>query len=115
MRSVLAWVRARIEVSVPLLAVPTFFAMLEFTQGEVKAWQSVLVYGLALFFGVYHITPLSGISTFSASSPITTVLTAFSMGLIMGIIYRYRGLTTAILVHGLGDWEVIMLLGSAGA
>jgi membrane protease YdiL (CAAX protease family) len=69
----------------------------------------------ALFFGVYHITPLSGISTFSASSPITTVLTAFSMGLIMGIIYRYRGLTTAILVHGLGDWEVIMLLGSAGA
>jgi hypothetical protein len=50
MRSVLAWVRARIEVSVPLLAVPTFFAMLEFTQGEVKAWQSVLVYGLALVY-----------------------------------------------------------------
>jgi len=68
----------------------------------------------ALLFGIYHITPLSGISTFSASSPVTTVLTSVSMGLIMGIIYRYRGLATAILVHGLGDWVVIMLLGNSG-
>lgn len=67
----------------------------------------------ALLFGLYHITPLSGISTYSASSPLTTVLTSFTMGIIMGAIYRYRGLTTAILVHGLGDWVVIMLLGSS--
>jgi membrane protease YdiL (CAAX protease family) len=35
------------------------------------------------------------------------------MGIIMGAIYRYRGITMAILVHGLGDWVVIMLLGSS--
>ncbi len=67
----------------------------------------------ALFFGLYHITPLSGISTYTAGSPVTTVLTSFSMGIIMGVIYRYRGFTTAVLVHGLGDWVVIMLLGSS--
>jgi membrane protease YdiL (CAAX protease family) len=67
----------------------------------------------ALFFGLYHITPLSGISTFNAGSPVTTVLTSLTMGIIMGAIYRYRGITMAILVHGLGDWVVIMLLGSS--
>ncbi len=68
----------------------------------------------ALLFGIYHITPLSGISTFSASSPLTTVLTSFTMGIIMGLIFRYRGLLAAVLVHGLGDWVVIMLLGNSG-
>jgi membrane protease YdiL (CAAX protease family) len=69
----------------------------------------------ALFFGLYHISPLSGNSTFNAASPLTAVLTSFSMGIIMGIIYRYRGLETAVLVHSLGDWLVIMLLaGSTG-
>jgi membrane protease YdiL (CAAX protease family) len=71
--------------------------------------------GSALLFGLYHITPLSGISTFYTASPVSTVLTSFSMGLIMGIIYRYRGFSSAVLVHGLGDWVVIMLLaGSSG-
>lgn len=67
----------------------------------------------ALFFRLYHITSLSGISTYYTGSPLTTVLTSFTMGIIMGAIYRYRGITTAVLVHGLGDWVVIMLLGSS--
>lgn len=68
----------------------------------------------AVLFGLYHISPLSGISTFSASSPLTTVLTSFTMGIIMGLIFRYRGLLAAVLVHGLGDWVVIMLIGNSG-
>jgi len=67
----------------------------------------------ALFFGLYHITPLSGISTYYTGSPVTTVLTSFTMGIIMGAIYRYRGIITAVRVHGLGDWVVIMVLGSS--
>jgi membrane protease YdiL (CAAX protease family) len=69
----------------------------------------------AVFFGLYHISPLSGISTYNAASPLTAVLTSFSMGIIMGIIYRYRGLETVVLVHGLGDWLVLMLLASSAA
>jgi hypothetical protein len=30
----------------------------------------------------------------------------------MGLFYRYRGFTAAILVHGLGDWIVVMMLAS---
>lgn len=67
----------------------------------------------ALLFGLYHLTPLSGISTYNAGSPLTTVLTSFTMGIIMGAIFRYRGFTTAVLVHGFGDWVVVMLLGSS--
>jgi membrane protease YdiL (CAAX protease family) len=67
----------------------------------------------ALCFGIYHITPLSGISTYYAASPVSTVLTSFSMGIIMGFIYRYRGFIAAVLVNGLGDWVVILLLQSS--
>ncbi|MGW8249743.1 MAG: CPBP family intramembrane glutamic endopeptidase [Anaerolineales bacterium] len=64
----------------------------------------------AVFFGLYHISPLSGMSTFNAANPVSSVLTSFTMGIIMGMIYRYRGFTSAVLVHGLGDWVVILLL-----
>jgi hypothetical protein len=34
------------------------------------------------------------------------------MGVYMGLIYRYRGFVAAVLVHGLGDWIVIMMITS---
>jgi membrane protease YdiL (CAAX protease family) len=65
----------------------------------------------ALVFGLYHITPLSGMDAYTAT-PITAVLASAAMGIYMGLIYRYRGFLAAVLVHGLGDWIVILLLTS---
>jgi hypothetical protein len=48
MHRVLAWLKARLEVIVPLLAVPTFFAMVELTQGEVKAGKACWYMGWRL-------------------------------------------------------------------
>jgi membrane protease YdiL (CAAX protease family) len=63
----------------------------------------------ALLFGLYHVTPLSGMDVYTAT-PITAVLTSAAMGVYMGLIYRYRGFMAAVLVHGLGDWIVIMMI-----
>jgi membrane protease YdiL (CAAX protease family) len=63
----------------------------------------------ALLFGLYHITPLSGMDAYLAT-PVTAVITSAAMGIYMGLIYRYRGFTAAVLVHGLGDWIVIMMM-----
>jgi membrane protease YdiL (CAAX protease family) len=65
----------------------------------------------ALLFGLYHITPLSGMDAYLAT-PVTAVLTSAAMGIYMGLVYRYRGFTAAVLVHGLGDWIVIMMITS---
>jgi membrane protease YdiL (CAAX protease family) len=63
----------------------------------------------ALLFGLYHITPLSGMDAYMAA-PITATLASAAMGLYTGLIYRYRGFMAAVLVHGLGDWIVIMMI-----
>lgn len=168
MHNILAWLKARLEVIVPLLAVPTFFAMVELTQGEVKAWQTVLVYGLALvYIGVVvwspmglpakAVLPVDREITRKVILTVTAVVLAGAASLVilslaaadsgegktrlpyfvlsllliiflgsggviaergltidMGLILRYRGLLAAVLVHGLGDWVVIMLLGNSG-
>ncbi len=64
----------------------------------------------ALLFGLYHISPLSGIQAAYLTTPVTAVVSSFMMGIFMGLVYRYRGLTAAVLVHGLGDWILVMLL-----
>lgn len=64
-------------------------------------------------FGLYHINPLNPASTVNLLTPITVVISSFGMGLANGIVYRYRGFTTAVLVHGLGNWLLLMLFLSA--
>jgi membrane protease YdiL (CAAX protease family) len=79
--------------------------------GWTRRWGWGLVVS-ALAFGLYHISPLSGISALNLERPIATVLSSFNMGLVTGVVYRYRGFETAVLVHGLGDWVIVMLLAS---
>lgn len=67
----------------------------------------------SICFGVYHISPLSGISALNTANQIGTVLSSFFIGLFMGTVYRLRGFTTAMLIHGLGDWMLVMLLANA--
>jgi membrane protease YdiL (CAAX protease family) len=76
-------------------------------------WIGLLI--SALFFGLYHISPLSGISAANLAAPITVVLTSFGMGLATGVIYRYRGFAMAVLTHTLGDWLLVLLLASMKA
>lgn len=63
----------------------------------------------ALLFGVYHVT-LSGFSDYFMQAPVTAVLNSFGAGLATGIIYRYRGFTTAVIAHTLGNWLLVMLV-----
>jgi membrane protease YdiL (CAAX protease family) len=67
----------------------------------------------ALLFGLYHVTPLSGSAASNAQAPVIAILTSFGMGLANGVVYRYRGFTAAVLVHGLGDWLMLMILAEA--
>jgi membrane protease YdiL (CAAX protease family) len=67
----------------------------------------------ALVFGLYHITPLSGMDSYLAM-PFTAVMTSATMGVYMGLVYRYRGFAAAVLVHGLGDWIVVMMFSTMG-
>jgi membrane protease YdiL (CAAX protease family) len=76
------------------------------------AYRVYLTIGTFLVFGLYHITPLSGMYAYTAT-PITAVLTSAAMGCYMGLIYRYRGFLAAVLVHGLGDWIVVLLITSS--
>ena len=71
------------------------------------AWGIVLS---AIAFGFYHISPLSSMATVNLATPIVSVLTSFAMGLYMGLVYFRRGFLTAVAVHGLGDWLIVMIL-----
>lgn len=65
----------------------------------------------ALVFGLYHISPLSGMSNYYLQAPVIAMLSSISMGLANGVVYHYRGFTTIVLAHALGNWLVVMLLG----
>lgn len=64
----------------------------------------------AICFGFYHISPLSTLQSVNIINPVTSVLSSFFMGLFMGFVYRKRGFMTVVLLHGLGDWTLMMLL-----
>jgi membrane protease YdiL (CAAX protease family) len=110
-------VESPIRLLIGLLIGAGFFEELLFRLGILTlTWALTRRYSIglivsALLFGLYHITPLSGMDAYTAT-PITAVLTSAAMGIYMGLIYRYRGFVAAVLVHGLGDWIVIMMLTS---
>ena len=76
-----------------------------------RFWVGLVVSALA--FGLYHITPLSGMDSYMAT-PFTAVMTSAAMGIYMGLVYRYRGFAAAVLVHGLGDWIVVIMYAAMG-
>jgi membrane protease YdiL (CAAX protease family) len=63
----------------------------------------------SILFGLYHIT-LSSMAAEFNQTPIYSVLYTTGMGAVMGCIYRYRGLTMAVLIHSLGNFLSILLL-----
>lgn len=62
----------------------------------------------AILFGFYHIT-MSGLSGYFIEAPIASVVSSMIMGLALGSIYRYRGLTMVILVHTLNNFIGLMM------
>lgn len=62
----------------------------------------------AILFGFYHIT-LSGLSGYFLEAPIASVVSSVIMGLVVGSIYRCRGLTMAVLVHALTNFIGLMM------
>ena len=106
-----------VRLLVSLLIGAGFFEELLFRLGVLTlVWALTGRFGLglivsALLFGLYHITSLSGMDAYT-TTPITAILASAAMGVYMGLIYRYRGFAAAVLVHGLGDWIVIMMITS---
>ncbi|MCL7452492.1 MAG: CPBP family intramembrane metalloprotease [Anaerolineae bacterium] len=75
-------------------------------------WAGLLVSSLC--FGLYHIS-LSGMSDYFLQAPVIAVVDSFGAGLANGVLFRYRGLTATVLIHGLGNWLLLMfLMGSGG-
>jgi len=79
--------------------------------GRAAVWLGLLI--SAVCFGLYHVT-LSSLRVYFVQAPVTSVLQSFGAGLADGVIYRYRGYTTAVLVHALGNWMFLMLFMGAG-
>jgi membrane protease YdiL (CAAX protease family) len=110
-------VESPIRLLIGLLIGAGFFEEVLFRLGILTlAWALTRRYSIglvvsALLFGLYHITPLSGMDAYTAT-PVTAALNSAAMGIYMGLIYRYRGFVAAVLVHGLGDWIVIMMVAS---
>jgi membrane protease YdiL (CAAX protease family) len=110
-------VESPLRLLIGLLIGAGFFEELLFRLGILTlVWALTRRFGVGLFvsalvFGLYHITPLSGMDVYTVT-PVTAVLASAAMGVYMGLIYRYRGFTAAVLVHGLGDWIVILLITS---
>jgi membrane protease YdiL (CAAX protease family) len=82
------------------------------------AWALTRRFGIgllvsSLLFGLYHISPLSGISMYNLPAPVSEVLISGLMGAFTGLVYRYRGFSAAVLMHSLGDWISILLLAGA--
>lgn len=63
----------------------------------------------SVLFGLYHIT-LSSLAGEYGLTPVYSVVYTGLMGAVMGCIYRYRGLSMAILAHSLGNFLSILLL-----
>ena len=63
----------------------------------------------SVLFGLYHIS-LSSLAGEFGLTPIYSVVSSTLMGAVMGCIYRYRGLSMAVLVHSLGNFLSILLL-----
>ncbi len=72
-----------------------------------KGWGWGLVVS-AILFGFYHIT-MSSLSGYFLEAPIASVVSSAIMGLVLGSIYRYRGLTMAVLVHALTNFIGLMM------
>ena len=64
----------------------------------------------SVLFGLYHISPFSGLGQTNLAWPAAAVAGSIGAGLVNGLILRYRGFTAAVVTHGLGDWILLMLL-----
>jgi membrane protease YdiL (CAAX protease family) len=58
----------------------------------------------ALVFGVYHLTPLSGMYRIFWQFPISQFLGSTLIGLVWGYLYIKRGYETTVLGHTLSNW-----------
>ena len=74
-----------------------------------RAWVGVL--GGALLFGLYHLSPLDGLYRTFWEFPISQLLATTLIGVLAGIVYVKRGFETAVLLHTLGDWLLLVLMG----
>lgn len=65
--------------------------------------------GSALLFGVYHLTPLSGLYLTFWRFPVSQLLGSTFAGLLLGYVYTRRGYETVVLGHALSNWLPMML------
>jgi membrane protease YdiL (CAAX protease family) len=64
----------------------------------------------ALVFGIYHLTPLSGMYRTFWQFPISQFLASVLIGLVWGWLFVRRGYGTSVLAHTLSNWLPMALL-----
>jgi membrane protease YdiL (CAAX protease family) len=67
-----------------------------------RRWIPILISGL--LFGVYHLTPLSGMYLTFWQYPLTQFFSSSFIGMVWAYVYIKRGYETAVLAHTLSDW-----------
>ena len=72
-----------------------------------RKWLAILI--SAVLFGVYHLTPLSGMYRTNWQFPISQFIASTLIGLVWGYLFIKRGFETAVLGHTLSDWLPMML------
>jgi membrane protease YdiL (CAAX protease family) len=72
-------------------------------------WLAVVL--TAVLFGLYHITPLSGMYKTFLQMPVSQVVATIPLGLIWGWLFLRKGYESAVAAHTLCDWLPMMVFG----
>jgi membrane protease YdiL (CAAX protease family) len=71
-------------------------------------WVAIVLAAVA--FGAYHLTPLDSFYLTFWQHPWTQFLSATFSGLVLGVVYTWKGYETAVLGHTLSDWLPLLLI-----
>lgn len=69
----------------------------------------IAVFLAAVLFGLYHITPLSGMYRTFLQFPVSQVLASVLIGLVWGWLFVKRGFGAAVMAHTLSNWVPMLL------
>lgn len=71
-------------------------------------WVAIIL--SALFFALYHLTPLDSMYRIYWQYPLSQVTTVFFGGLVLGFFYKKRGFETTVLGHTLCDYIGVLMV-----
>jgi membrane protease YdiL (CAAX protease family) len=71
--------------------------------------RGLAIFGSALLFGAYHLTPLDGMYQTFLQFPVSQFLASTLIGIVWGYLFVRRGYETTVLAHTLSDWLPMLI------